>query len=69
MRLSCTFNTDTLFVKQKYIIGDTYAKIFTDREGFVYFHPMQSKSQAGEALNVVTRDIAVPNTLILYNPG
>ena len=32
------------------------------REGFVYAYPMQSKSQGGEALNVVTRDIGVSNT-------
>ena len=39
------------------------------REGFVFAYPMQSKSQGGEALNVVTRDIGVPNTLISDNPG
>ena len=36
-------------------------------EGFIYVHPMRSKSQAVESLNVVTRDIGVPNTLIPGN--
>ena len=30
--ISCTFYTDTLFVKQKYIIGNTCAQIFMDGE-------------------------------------
>ena len=60
---------DTLFAKYKYIIGNTCSHIFTDREGFIYVHPMVSKSQSGEALNVVTRGIVVPNTLISDNAG
>ena len=39
-RLSTTFYTEVLFAKQKYIIGNTSAKITTDREGFVYFHTL-----------------------------
>ena len=31
-RLSCKFYTDKLFEKQKYIIGNTCAKIFTDKK-------------------------------------
>ena len=69
MRISCTFYTEKLFEKQKAIIGNTCAQIFTDGEGFVYVHPIQYKSQAGEYLNVVTRDIGVPNTLISDNTG
>ena len=49
--------------------GNTCAQIFTDREVFLYVHPMQSKSQYGETLNVVTRDIGIPNTLISHNSG
>ena len=40
-----------------------------DKKGFVYVHPIQSKSQSEEDLNVVTRDIGVPNTLISDNAG
>ena len=32
--------TDTFFAKQKYIIGNTYYQIFTDRDGFIYVHSM-----------------------------
>ena len=60
---------DTLFAKQKSSIGNTCDQIFTDGEVFVYVHPMKYKSQAGEDLNVTTRDIGVPKTLILDNTG
>ena len=43
--LSSTFYMDTLFVNQKYIIGNTCVQIFTDGEGFVHVYPMQYKSQ------------------------
>ena len=35
-----------------------------DGEGLINVHSMKSKSQAGEDLNIVTRDIGFPNTLI-----
>ena len=35
----------------------TYAQILTDGYEFVHVHPMQSKSQSGEDLNVLIRDI------------
>ena len=50
-------------------MGSKFYQILTDREGFVYVHPMRSKSQYGKYLNVVTRDIGVPKTLISYNAG
>ena len=62
--LSCTFYTDTFFPKQKYIIGNTCAQIFTYVEGFAHVLPMRSKSQYGEALNVAIMDIGVPKTLV-----
>ena len=40
-----------------------------DGEVFVHIHPMLSKSQAGEALNLVMSHIGVPNTLISDNSG
>ena len=40
-----------------------------DGEGFVFVHPMRPKSQSGEALNVATRGIGVPKTLISNNRG
>ena len=68
-RLSCTMWTDTLFAKEKSLLGHTCAQIFTDGEGFVYVHPMTTKAHAGDALNCVTRDIGIPNTLISDNAG
>ena len=56
-RLSTTWYTDTLFAKEKSLLGNTCAQIFTDGEGFTYVHPMKSKSQAGEALNKATMDV------------
>ena len=38
-------------------------------EGFVYVYPMQYKSQYVEYLNVATRYIRVPNTIISNNSG
>ena len=63
-RLNTTWYMDTLFSKQKSIIGNTCARIFTDGKGFTYVHPMKSKDQAGEALHKVTIDVGVPNTMI-----
>ena len=63
-RLKSTWYTDTLFAKTKSITGMNCAQLFTDGEGLVYVHPLCSKSEAGEALNVATRDIGVPNIII-----
>ena len=68
-RLSFIFNADTLFSNYKSIIENTCTQIFTDREGFVYVHPMRSDSQYGEALNALAGDIGVPNTLISDHAG
>ena len=68
-KLSCTFNTDMLFVNHKYIIENTSAQIFTDREVFPYVHTIKSHSQAERYLNEVTTDIGIPNTLISDNAG
>ena len=40
------FYTDTLFAKDKSIVGDTFAQIFTNGE-FVKIITMISKSEAG----------------------
>ena len=39
------------------------------QRGIFYVHTMQSNSQSGEALNVPTRDIGVPNTLVSDTVG
>ena len=58
-----------IIYKEEIYHRNTCDQIFTDGEGFVYIHPNKSKSQTGKALNVVTIDIIVPNTLISYNEG
>ena len=42
-RILCTLYMDTLFEKQKSVIGKTCAQICTDRRGFVYVHLMLYK--------------------------
>ena len=44
-RLNCRFYTDTLFSKDKSIVGNTCAQIFTDG-GFVQIITMRYKSEA-----------------------
>ena len=38
--------------------------MFTDGSSFAYVHPMKSRASAGEALQKITKDVGVPNTLI-----
>ena len=52
--------TDTIFAKEKYIVGNTCAQIFTDGE-FVQIIPMRSKSDAGTTLDRINRDVGVAN--------
>ena len=47
----------------KSIEGYICAQLFTDSE-FVFIHPMTSKAEAGPALNILARDVGVPNTMI-----
>ena len=59
-RLSCTFYIDTLFEKQKYIIGNTWGQIFMDREGFVFVHPIRSKLQSGQVFECSDKGYWIP---------
>ena len=68
-RLSTTWYTDTLLSKQKSIISNTCAQMFTNGKGFSYVHPMKSKAQAGEAIHKVTIDVGVPSTMISDSAG
>ena len=69
LRRLTTWYTDTLFSKQKSVVGNTCAQMFTDGMGFTYVYPMRSKAQAGEALHKVTIDVGVPNTIISDSAG
>ena len=48
-RLNCRFYTDTLFAKDKSIVGNAYTQIFTNG-GCFQIIPMISKSEAGTIL-------------------
>lgn len=65
--LDCKIYTDTLFAKEKSISGNKCAQIFTDGSGFVFVYPMKLKSEAGDAMNVMTRDIGVPREVFSDN--
>ena len=61
-RLNFRFYAGTLFAKEKSIVGNTCAHIFTDRE-FVQIITMRSKSEAGTTLDWINRDIGVANEI------
>ena len=57
------FYTDTMFSKIKSTRRNTCAQIFADDAGFERVFPLQSKSQAGDALLELIRDIGIPAAL------
>ena len=65
-RLKCVFYADTLFAKEKSIVGNTCAQIFTDGE-FVQIIRMRSKSEAGTTLDRINRDVGVSNKICMDN--
>ena len=65
-QLNCIFYTDTLFAKDKYIVGYTCVQIFTDGS-FVKIIPMRSKSEAGTSLDRINRDVGVSNEIFMVN--
>ena len=65
-QLNCGFYTDTLFAKDKYIVGNACAQIFTDGE-FVQIIPMRYKSEAGTTLDRINRDFGVANEIFMDN--
>ena len=54
-RLSCTFYTDELFSKQKYIIGNTCAQIFT--YGRIFKHMQTDKCNKATEIRLGRRDV------------
>ena len=65
-QLDCIFYTDTLFAKDKSIVGNTRAHIFTNGE-FVQIIPMGSKSEAGTTLDRINRYVGVENEIFMNN--
>ena len=67
--MDCRFYTDTLFAKDKYIVGNTCAQIFTYGL-FVQIFPMRYKSDSGTTLDRINRDAGVANEIFMENaPG
>ena len=65
-RLNCIFYTDTLFSKDKSIVRNTCAQIFTDGE-FVQIIPMRSKSEAVTTVYRINWDVGVAKTIFMEN--
>ena len=60
-RLNTRFYTDTMFSKIcTSLRGNTCAQIFTDGNGAVFVYPMKSKSEAGQQLINLIRQIGIP---------
>ena len=56
--------SDTMFSSTKLAAGKTCAHLFVTWEGFPCGETMKSKSEAGEALEKVYRDIGIPRLLV-----
>jgi hypothetical protein len=62
-RLNGDWFTDTLFSKVTSLQGNTYAKIFTNKN-FTTVHPLNSKARVAQALTKFTDDVVIPDTLL-----
>ena len=65
-RLNLRFYIDTLFAKDKSIVGKTCALIFEDGE-FVEIISMKYKSEAGSTLYRIKWDVGVANEIFMEN--
>ena len=57
---------DTLFAKEKCIVGNTCSQIFTDGE-FVQIIPMRYKSEASTTLERINWYVKVANEIFMDN--
>ena len=65
-RLNCRFYTDTIFAKDKSIVGNTCALVFTNEE-FVQIITMRYKSEASTTLYRINWDVGVANEIFMDN--
>ena len=65
-QLNRRFYTETLFAKDKFIVGNLCAQIFTYGE-FVEIILTRSKSEAGTTLDRINRDFGVVNEAFMDN--
>ena len=62
-RLNETFYSDTMFATTKSLKGNKCAQIFSTKD-FIRVHPMESKSECAQALQVFAEDIGIPADLV-----
>jgi hypothetical protein len=62
-RLNETFYSDTMFATTKSLKGNRCAQIFSTKD-FIRVHPMDSKSECAQALQVFAEDIGIPADLV-----
>ena len=62
--LAQKYYSDTMFVKLKSLQQNKCAQVFTDGGGDIHVYPIQSKSQAPEALMNFIQDVGVPRDLV-----
>jgi len=60
-RLNCRLYSDTFFSNVKSIQGHSCGQLFVTDFGYSKFVPMESKAEAGYALQDTIRDIGIPN--------
>ena len=63
-QLNCIFYTETLFSKEKYIIGNTCTHIYTDGD-FMRINIMQYKSEPGMPLDKLNQNFGVTNKIFM----
>ena len=66
-RLPGRFYTDTMFATSKSIRGYKCAQVFTNGNGFDFFLPMQSKSEAPWALQSLVHEYGIPSWITSDN--
>ena len=65
-RLNTQFYSDTVFATTKSLKGNKCAQVFTAKD-FIRVHPMVSKQECAQALQVFAKDVGIPSDL--YTDG
>ena len=59
-QLSGHWSTDTLDGRIKSLEGNRYAQVFSNKGYFSKLYPMDKKSEAGNALRLICRELGIP---------
>ena len=68
-RIRGTIYTDTMAGRCQSLDGNKYAQIFGNESFFTACYPMESKSQAGEALKQFIEDFGIPDKIVCDGSG